>query len=177
MQRDLHVPASEAVEERRAPDMLEETVEWKKRARAFVESLAGGDGGLARRGKRYRIKTYRWLCSTDASLKACTGVGWSYFMQAPDTDVPHMLWPTISFACDQGPDGNCALNWLLHKRVGVMKVFDASHRITNDCDLALKDAGFLAVNENVQSVFSRFRREKDWTVFLAFRSPIHPQKS
>lgn len=56
-----------------------------------------------------------------------------------------MQWPTISWASDQGADAWCSLNYLRHMRVAVMRVADQSHRIANDCDLALQDAGLAQV--------------------------------
>lgn len=56
-----------------------------------------------------------------------------------------MMWPTISCASDQGAYRWCALNYLRHLRVAVMRVADQSHRIANDCDLALQDANLSQV--------------------------------
>lgn len=143
VQKDVSLPNTEACERQAEQEIKRQKVAWRDKAEGFIQDVINGSRTRrAEKGEnRHRIKTFRWLCATDASLRACTGRGWAYFMQPPDTTVHHLEWPTIAWAVDQGSDGMAALNYLLYKRVAVMKVADQSHRISNDADLALKDVG------------------------------------
>lgn len=143
VQVDVSLGCTEATEGGSINEVAEEKELWRKRAREFRTSVVVGSAASARQKtqKRFRTKAYRWLCSTDASLRACTGKGWSHFVQEANTTLHHRDWPTISWASDQGSDCCCALNFLLHKRVAVMKVADQPHRIANGADLSLQDVG------------------------------------
>ena len=84
--------------------------------------------------------------AADAALKAVTGRGWEYFHQPVNTTMSPLDWPTCSYASDQGSDAQAALCFLIYcMRCAIMKIMDQSHRVSNDADQALKDAGLHAL--------------------------------
>ena len=64
-------------------------------------------------------------------------------------------WPIFTIAIDQGTDGWCAAYWLLYLVFAcVVVVFDPSHRVWNDCQLALADAHLTGIVALLVVVFN-----------------------
>lgn len=86
----MSLPNTEAAEEKKAQQIAEEKVAWRKRARQFISAVAGEskEAAMHKPAKRYRTKSFRWLVSTDSALRACSGRGWAHFQQPVDTKAP-----------------------------------------------------------------------------------------
>lgn len=88
VQKDVSLPNTEAAEERKLADIAKEQTAWRKRAREFLSAVSGSSAACAsKREKRYRVKAFRWLLSTDSALQSCMGRGWAYFHQPLGTQV------------------------------------------------------------------------------------------
>ena len=89
----------------------------------------------------YRKKAYEWFLASNHALEVMCARGWKSFVVAEDSTSEPSSWPCVTCALDQGSDGWSAVHFLQHCRVNILIVHDASHRVWNDCQLALKASG------------------------------------
>jgi hypothetical protein len=91
--------------------------------------------------KLERTKVWTWLVTTWTMLVIATGRGWDQFIQSGPVDLraPAISWPSISVAIDQGGDGFSACQFMLFMGVNLLLLSDTSHRVWNDCQLAIHD--------------------------------------
>jgi hypothetical protein len=114
---------------------------WKELAVAFWTASADAP----KMKPLCRTKTYEWLCATEHILCLSTGARWSTFkpkvLDGTEDEEPPEKWRTLVCALDQGSDGWSATWFLIGQGVCILPCPDQSHRIWNDAQLSLKDAG------------------------------------
>ncbi len=128
----------------------EEKADWAAAARAFVEA---GGSAQPTPAKLHRLAAHDWLVALDSGMKAATGKGLSAFLpvhaEAPEGSSAAVALelraqasrgvPLLSVSCDQGSDGFSAGQYLLYERaLHMVLLMDPSHRVWNDCRVALQ---------------------------------------
>ena len=139
--------AMEAPEHLRIQKIEEAQLAWATTAADFWRAHSGGNSAEAKPttpAKLHRSKAAIFLAASQHQLQAACGRGWEAFV-VPAVDTPRpppSAWPAITVSLDQGSDGWAAMNFLCwHKRVNALVIPDASHRVWNDTENALKAAG------------------------------------
>ena len=116
--------------------------DWHTAAADWCRAQAGKSVSEAtKRQELFRKKAYEWLLASNHALEIMFGRGWKSFVVGEGCTDEAAAWPCITCALDQGSDGWSAVHYLQHCKVNMLIVNDASHRVWNDCQLALKDSG------------------------------------
>ncbi len=109
-------------------DKPEEVVAMKRHhqaaARSFLSrGMEGGADAVEKtdpKPKKYRSKALEWGLAVDNALAVVTGFGFEKYdvkLMMGNAESPGtcpFLWPTLSIAPDQGPDGFAFIQGLLH---------------------------------------------------------------
>ena len=117
---------------------------WKRAARSFLSGRKRvGIAASDKAPKKHRLKALQWLVATNNMLAVTTGQSYDDFRlcenEAERGDPSG--WKTLTLLIDQGSDGWAAGWFLKFCRVCVNILRDPSHRMWNNCKLALVDAG------------------------------------
>ena len=143
--RDLLTPVTVQVLDRPDPDSVQlrqAKRDWATAAAEWCKAQTGKAAAeKAKPQQLYRKKAYEWLLASNHALETMFAQGWRSFQIPEDCSMSPESWPCITCALDQGSDGFCAVHFLEHVRVNILVVNDASHRVWNDAQLALKDSG------------------------------------
>ena len=111
---------------------------WRQLARQFWDKSVADSKKGPNKQKLHGTKTYEWLCGIEHMLKISANASWMDFQVVHEALLAErMEAPCMSICIDQGGDGWSGSNWLLHKQVMLMRLFDSSHRNWNDVRLAL----------------------------------------
>ena len=120
---------------------------WQMWEDELVQWLSGElqEEGSTKRSKP-RAHAKQWIVAVDHMLRVVGLQGFKTFQQAPDANhiaTPH---PHLSIHIDQGSDGWAACMFLcFEKRLNATVIFDSSHRVWNDCRLALQRSNLWGV--------------------------------
>eukprot|EP00971_Amphidinium_carterae_P343874 6483909-Amphidinium_carterae.1 len=109
--------------------------EWSQ----YVEQFLGGT--QVKQAKKHRMKVFAWLRATENMLRCLSGEGWLRFRIANGSDIAPELWPSITLTVDQGTDGWSGGHYLESLGLNIMLLGDESHRLWNDCQSSIRDAG------------------------------------
>ena len=115
---------------------------WREAATHFWANAAGEKNPAHK--KQHRLKVLRWLAGTAHQLRIATGRSWQQFIIPAEEGrrSDPLEWPSITLAVDQGSDGWSAAYFLRSVFCNLILVFDMSHRIWNDLQLAIQDMGW-----------------------------------
>ena len=146
--RDLVTDATMAFTDGDAGDVAVARHSWYEVAASFWAGQSGADAsGSCGKGNKQktlcRAKVFEWLAATAMFLVVATGTGWQQFQQSLDPGArgDARLWKSLTLSIDQGSDGWSAAHFLLSIGIVLLLVPDQSHRVWNDVQLGLDDAG------------------------------------
>ena len=110
---------------------------WKELAAKFFTAASENN-----KPKQYhRTKVFEWLCATEHELKVATGSGWGQFKVPSENKPPAAERKSVTVTVDQGADGWSALQYLAASGHNIVPINGPSHRVWNDAQLAMQDAG------------------------------------
>ena len=113
-------------------------LDWRERARDFVQGRKRKREALGTNAKKKRRGAASLGHAVDNSLRAGLGFGLSYFRVPAVDDVLQgdpFSWPRLGAAPDQGSDGVALVNALKYSeklRINIAEFWDMSHGAWND---------------------------------------------
>ena len=160
--RDFRASVALALECGAEKELEHEIEEWMGKASEFWRGKAAqtGEEKAAKRKARpklFRVGARDWLASADCMLKATADRSiLDYVVTAGmQQAVPPSRWPALTICIDQGSDGMAAVSYLMNRlSCNILVLPDPSHRVWNDCQLALKAAKLWGLTMVMSKVFS-----------------------
>ena len=110
---------------------------WKELAAKFFTAASENN----KPNQYHRTKVFEWLCATEHELKVATGSGWGQFKVPSENKPPAAERKSVTVTVDQGADGWSALQYLAASGHNIVPINGPSHRVWNDAQLAMQDAG------------------------------------
>ena len=106
---------------------------------------------------KFRQGASDWLSAANQMLNASVGVGIMNFCISPEMEAstPPGAWPALTVCIDQGSDGWSATAYMQNQlRCCCLILPDPSHRVWNDCQLALKGCKLWSLTMVMAKIFS-----------------------
>jgi hypothetical protein len=144
----------EELERERAAFQEKASTFWKRSASDTANAKARKESAQP---TKFRQGAADWLSAANQMLIASVGVGVLHFSISPDMErsTPPETWPALTICIDQGSDGWAATSYLQHQlRCCCLVLPDPSHRVWNDCQLALKGCKLWSLTMVMAKIFS-----------------------
>ena len=106
---------------------------WKTAATAAFAEL------LPKANTLHRTKVFQWLRAANHMLQIRTGKGFDSWRTKPAATSP-ATWPSLTLVADHCGDGQSAIYYLISRYINVVPLWDQSHRMWDDAQLALHEA-------------------------------------
>jgi len=160
--RDFRASAALAVESGADKELQREIEEWMETASGFwrgktAQTLEDKAAKSKAKPKLFRVGARDWLAAATCMLKVTADKSILDYVVTAEMQkaVPPSRWPALTVCIDQGSDGMAAVSYLMYRlNCNIMVLPDPSHRVWNDCQLALKAAKLWGLTMVMSKVFS-----------------------